>query len=310
MPRNVILDMDPGHDDAIALLLACAAPELAVLGLTVVAGNQTLDKTERNARKVLSYAGLGHVPVAAGMARPLVRELVTAGHVHGESGLDGPALPEPTVPLDPRHGVDLLIDLLRAADGPVTLVPTGPLTNVALALLKAPEVKTKVERIVLMGGAVGQGNVTPSAEFNIYVDPEAAHVVFSSGLPITMVGLEVTHQALVTPADVERIRALGGRVALMVAELIDFYSRFHRERLGWPGAPVHDACAVAEVVRPGIVATRPMHVAIELRGEHTVGRTVCDLRGVTGRPPNADVGLGIDRAAFLDLLLAALGRYP
>jgi len=247
--------------------------------------------------------------VAAGLDRPLVRPLVTAAHVHGQTGLDGPELPVPTVALDPRHAVDLIVETVTASARPLTLVPTGPLSNIAMALRRAPHLKERVERIVLMGGAIAEGNITPSAEFNIYVDPEAAHIVFTSGIPITMVGLDVTHQALVGPAEVAAIRALGTPVATMTAGLLDYYARFHQDLYGWDGVPLHDPCCVAALIRPGLITTKAMDVQIETTSALTLGRTVCDVWGVTGRAPNADVGVAIDRQGFIDVLMDCLGRY-
>jgi pyrimidine-specific ribonucleoside hydrolase len=300
----IVLDCDPGHDDAIALLLALASPELEVRAVTTVAGNQTLDKTTRNALRVLELAGRADIPVAAGADRPLVRELRVAAYVHGETGLDGPDLPEPSTEPQGRHAVELLA--AETGSG-VTLVATGPLTNVALLLALHPE--TRPERIVLMGGAIGEGNVTPAAEFNIWVDPEAAKRVFESGIPLTMVGLDVTHQALATPAHADAMRARG-RVGEAVAELLDFYGRYHREQYGWDGSPIHDAVAVAYVARPELLRVQSCAVAIDNVSELSRGRTVVDLWGRTGREPNADVALGIDAPAFLDLLverIASLG---
>jgi len=305
----IILDVDPGHDDAVALLMAAASPAIDLLAVTCVAGNASLAHTQRNARTVLTVAGVTDVPVAAGLDRPLLRPLVTAAHVHGETGLDGPELPAPTVELDPRHAVDLIVEAAAAAPRPITLVPTGPLSNIAMALRRVPRLAEQVERIVLMGGAVGEGNITPSAEFNIYVDPEAAHIVFASGIPITMIGLDVTHQALVGRADVAAIRAMGTPVALMAAGLFDYYARFHQDRYGWDGAPLHDPCCVAALIRPGLITTRPMDVQIETTSPLTLGRTVCDRWNVTGRTPNADVGVAIDRQGFVDVLMECLRRY-
>ena len=305
----IILDVDPGHDDAVAILMAAASPAIDLLAVTCVAGNAPLDRTQENARKVLTVAGIGDVPVAAGLDRPLVRPLVTAAHVHGSTGLDGPELPAPTVELDPRHAVDLIVELALAAPRPLTLIPTGPLSNIAMALRRAPRLAEQVERIVLMGGSIAEGNITPSAEFNIYVDPEAAHIVFTSGIPITMVGLDVTHQALVRPADVAAIRAMGTPVAAMVAGLLDYDARFHQQRYGWDGAPLHDPCCVAALIRPGLITTKPMDVQIETVSPLTLGRTVCDVWGVTGRAPNADVGVSIDRQGFIDVLMDCLRLY-
>jgi inosine-uridine nucleoside N-ribohydrolase len=292
----IILDCDPGHDDAIAILLALASPEVELLGITTVHGNQTLDKTTRNALKVLELVGCGDVPVARGAERPLVRELTVADHVHGESGLDGPTLPEPsTQPVD-EDAVSFLAEHL----GPdVVLVPTGSLTNVAQLLTEHPEVRPG--RIVLMGGSIGLGNITPAAEFNIWADPEAAAIVFESGIEITMVGLDVTHDAIVEPDRVERFRAMG-RVGEVVAELIDFFSGYHRKTYGWTGPPVHDALAVACVIRPDLLETAHRRVVIETESELCRGRTVVDLYPRSEVEPNVHVAVGVDANGFLDLL--------
>jgi pyrimidine-specific ribonucleoside hydrolase len=307
MPIPVLIDCDPGHDDAIALLLALASPELELLGVTTVHGNQTLAKTTANALRVLEFAGFGHTPVAAGADRPLVREPVVAASVHGESGLDGPDLPPPAGAPRPEHAVDFLAQRIEAAGRPVTLVPTGPLTNVALLLARHPHVTGRIERIVLMGGAIAEGNVTPAAEFNIWVDPEAAARVFASGVDVTMVGLDVTHRALMTEAHAERLRE-AGRVGTMVAELRAFYQRFHTDVYGFDGTPVHDAMAVAHVIRGNLVHTEHRHVAIECASELCRGRTVVDLWRRTGHDPNAHVGVDVDGGAFLELLVERIGR--
>ena len=307
--RRIVLDCDPGHDDALAILLAARHPALRLEAITAVAGNSTVDKTARNALKVCSLAGIRDVPIAAGMAAPLVRPLHVAPAIHGASGLDGPHLPEPDLVLDPRHAVDLLIELLLASNGDLTIVATAPLTNLAAAIRREPRILPGIERIVLMGGSIGLGNWTPAAEFNIYVDPEAAHVVFTCGRPITMVGLDVTHTALATPEVRERIRALGSPVARLADGLLGFFADTYREVFGFEAPPLHDPCAVAAVIDPALLRTKPMHVAIELRGEHTTGRTVCDLYGVTGEPPNAEVGLALDVPRFWDLLIETLARY-
>ncbi|WP_227764341.1 nucleoside hydrolase [Zhaonella formicivorans] len=307
--KKIILDCDPGHDDALAILLALSSPELKVEAITTVAGNQTLPKTSLNALKVLTAAGRTDIPVAAGMSRPLVRDLVVAPHVHGETGLDGTDLPEPAFKLDKRHAVDLIIEKVLNSPEKITVIPVGPLSNIGMALLKEPRVAENIERIVLMGGSIAEGNITPSAEFNIYVDPEAAKLVFESGIPITMVGLDVTHKALITYNDFQTIRAIGTPLAIMVAELLDFYAKFHDEVYGFGGVPLHDACAVAEVIKPGIITTKPMYVAVETQGALTAGRTVCDIWGVTGKPANVDVGIDIDVQAFKEMLFAALKSY-
>lgn len=306
---KVILDMDPGHDDALAIFLALAHPEMEVLGITCCAGNAPLERTQYNARVVLDVAGRTDIPVAAGLPKPLLRELRTAPNVHGQSGLDGPELPQPSFELVQEHAVDLIVRLLMESDGPVTLIPTGPLTNIAAALLMRPEIKSNLEKVVLMGGAHGEGNTTPSAEFNIWVDPEAAKIVFEAGLDITMVGLDVTHKALVTFDDAERIKAMDNRVSTFVYELLEYFGRHHRSFYNWNGSPIHDACAVAEVLRPGLITTRHVNVQVETQSELTRGRTVCDLLGVTGLPPTAHVGVDIDRDAFVEMLLEALASY-
>jgi inosine-uridine nucleoside N-ribohydrolase len=305
----ILLDCDPGHDDAIALLLALASPEVELLGVTTVSGNQTLEKTTANAIRVLEFVGREDVPVAAGADRPLVRERRTAAHVHGETGLDGPALPPPEKRPVEQRAVDFLAERIAAAPAPITLIPTGPLTNVALLLASHPEVAGRLERIVLMGGSIAEGNVTPAAEFNIRADPEAAARVFSSGLDVTMVGLDVTHKALMTPNHAERLRA-GGRTGTMVAELYDFFSIYHREVYGMDAAPIHDAVAVAHVARPGIVETVERHVAVECESELCRGRTAVDLWSRTGNSPNAHVGVDIDGDAFIELVIERLSTYP
>jgi inosine-uridine nucleoside N-ribohydrolase len=297
----ILLDCDPGHDDAIALLLALASPELDLLGVTTVAGNQTLEKTTANALRVLEVVGRGDVPVAAGADRPLARELFIAAYVHGETGMDGPALPEPRGAPVEEHAVDFLAERILGSDRPVTLVPVGPLTNVALLLARYPEAAENLERIVLMGGAIAEGNVTPAAEFNIYVDPEAAWRVFRSGLPVTMIGLDVTHRALMLDSHAERLRG-AGPVGRFVAELYDFFVAYHLRTYGVEGAPIHDAVAVAQVLRPGIVETLPRHVEVDCESQLCRGRTVVDLWHRTGKEPNADVGVGIDAEGFLELL--------
>ena len=299
---RIVLDCDPGHDDAIALLLALASPEVELVGVTTVHGNQTLEKTTENALRVLELVGRGDVPVAAGADRPLVRDLHVAAHVHGESGLDGPELPAATARPVEQHAVDFL---LQHVDEEVVLVPTGPLTNVALALERG----LRAQRIVLMGGAIAEGNMTPAAEFNIWADPEAAQSVFRSGLPVTMIGLDVTHRALLTPPWAERFRA-AGRVGTFVAELVEFFKRYHERTYGWDGAPIHDAVALAQAFRPDLVRTEHVNVEVETESELCRGRTVVDRWRRTERPPNADVGVDVDGDAFFELLLervASLG---
>ena len=305
MSRKVIIDCDPGHDDAVAILLAAGSPEVELLAITTVAGNQTLDKTSLNARRVCSVAGIHDVPVAAGCDRPLLRELVTAGEIHGESGLDGPEWPEPAVPLAREHAVDVIVERVMAAPGEVTLVPTGPLTNIALALRREPRIAKAVREVVLMGGSFTRGNQTPAAEFNIFVDPEAAAAVFAAGWPLTMVGLDLTHQALVTQDVMDRIAAVGTPLTGVVTELLAFYCR----RQAVPdGAPLHDPCAVAMVADPEVARSREAFVAVEMRGRWTRGMTVVDFAGRLGQPRNAKVATTLDVPRFWELVLAALRR--
>jgi inosine-uridine nucleoside N-ribohydrolase len=302
----LLIDTDPGVDDAVAIALACSSPEVELLGVTTVFGNVGLASTTRNALRVLALYGREDVPVAAGADRPLVRVPAVAQDVHGDTGLDGPDLPPAHgTPID-AHAVDFLAERLRAAGRPVTLVPVGPLTNVALLLARQPGIEAHVERIVLMGGAIAEGNVTPAAEFNIWADPEAAARVFASGIDLTMVGLDVTHKAQMTHEHATRLRA-SGRTGALVADLHAFYARFHREVYGFEGAPIHDAVAVAHVVAPGLLETRERHVAIECASELCRGRTVVDLWRRTGEPPNAHVGTDIDAEAFLELFVGRLG---
>jgi purine nucleosidase len=312
MPAEpVIIDCDPGQDDAVALLLALASPEeLEVLAVTAVSGNVPLELTSLNARKIVELAGWSDVPVYAGCDRPLIRSPVTAEHVHGRTGIDGSDLPEPATELAPGHAVDAIVETLRAHPaGTVTLCAVGPLTNIAMALRMAPEIAERMKRIVLMGGAAGRGNVTPSAEFNIYADPHAADVVFRSGVPIVMHGLDVTHQALVTSERLAAIAALDTPVSRAVAGMLDFYGGRSRQR-GGEGAPLHDPCAVAYLLDPGLFRGRESHVAVETAGEHTVGRTVVDRSGRGDEASNATVIDEVDADGFFALLTERLGRLP
>jgi pyrimidine-specific ribonucleoside hydrolase len=305
VPTPVILDCDPGHDDAIALLLALGSPELELLGVTTTYGNQTLEKTTANALRVLELAGRVDVPVASGAAAPLERGLVVAAHVHGESGLDGPTLPPPSIEHVSTDAVDWMAGAVTDAAAPVTLVPTGPLTNIARYLERHGT--ARIERIVLMGGATGEGNMTPAAEFNVWADPEAAQAVLHAGIDVTMIGLDVTHKA-VTGADVQRRLREAGSIGIFVAELVDFFTVYHRETYGWDGAPIHDAVAVAHVVRPGLVETKLRNVEVELESELCRGRTVVDLWRRTDRTANAHVGVDLDIGAFFDLLVERIAK--
>jgi pyrimidine-specific ribonucleoside hydrolase len=306
-PAPMILDVDPGHDDAVAIMLACGAPELDLLAVTTVAGNVLLEKTTRNALRVLSLIWHTNVPVAAGASSPLHRPLHTAEDIHGESGLEGPEIPAPSFEPDERGASELIADTLKEAAGPVTLIPTGPLTNIAIFLREYPELKERIARISLMGGSIGLGNTTPAAEFNVYVDPEAAREVFESGLPITMSGLDVTHRAGAGRVERERLRSVG-RVGVVVAELLEFFAGTYERIYGFDAPPLHDAVAVAAVLEPGLMETRPMRVDVECESELTRGETVCDFYGVTGEPPNAEVGVELDREGFFELLCRTLAR--
>jgi purine nucleosidase/pyrimidine-specific ribonucleoside hydrolase len=308
----VIIDCDPGHDDMLAIMLAAAHPALDLLGITTVAGNGTLERTTANARATCALAGIRGVPVAAGSPRPLVAPPRIAADVHGESALEGAELPSGAdVPLADVHAVELMARLVREHPGPVTLIPTGPLTNVALFARRHPELLERIEQIVLMGGTMGEGNTTPVAEFNIVVDPEAADIVVNCGVPVTICGLDVTHQALATPAVLARIEALGTPVAETVVQLLRYFGARYAALWAFPSPPVHDPVAVARVIDPAIVGCEDVFAAIELTGTHTRGVTVCDRHGRLGREPNARVATTLDADAFWALIvdaLAALGR--
>lgn len=309
--RKIIIDTDPGQDDAVAILLALASPEdVDVLGITAVAGNVPLPLTQKNARIVCELAGKVDVPVYAGCDAPLSRKLVTAEHVHGKTGLDGPQLADPTMPLQSQHAVDFIIETLRhEPPGTVTLCPIGPLTNIATAFRRAPDIVGQVQEIVLMGGAYFQvGNITPAAEFNIYVDPEAADIVFKSGVPVVAMPLDVTHKALTTAPHVAGFRAMGTEVGRMVAEWTDFFERFDKEKYGSAGAPLHDPCVIAYLIRPDLFSGRYVNVEIETVSDLTLGMTVADWWGVTDRKKNALFIGDVDAEGFFALLTERLAR--
>ncbi len=311
MAQKIIIDTDPGQDDAVAILLALASPELEVLGLTAVAGNVPLELTAKNARVVCELAGRPDISVFAGCDRPLARDLVTAEHVHGKTGLDGPQMAEPRMPLQEQHAVDFIVETLRREPpGTVTLCPLGPLTNIATAFRRAPDIAERVARIVLMGGAYFEvGNITPAAEFNIYVDPEAAREVFAAGAPITVLPLDVTHKALTTAARVQAFRDLGAEVGTMVAAWTDFFERFDKEKYGSAGAPLHDPCVIAWLLRPDLFTGREINVEIEVDSPLTRGMTVADWWRVTDRAPNALFLGDVDAEGFFALLTERLARY-
>ncbi|HUB71140.1 MAG TPA: nucleoside hydrolase [Acidimicrobiales bacterium] len=308
MARKIIIDCDPGHDDAMAVLLAAGSPEIELLGITTVAGNQTLPKTTLNARRICSVAGIDNVPICQGCAGPLVRPLIIAADVHGDSGLDGPKFPEPTVPLSDEHAVDFIARTVLASPGEVTLVPVGPLTNIAVAMRREPRIVDAVQEVVLMGGSTERGNYRPAAEFNILVDPEAAAAVFGAAWPVTMVGLNLTHQAGATPQTVERIRSLGTPLSQVVVELLDFFRSTYLAVEGMPDPPVHDPCAVARVGWPDLVRVEKTFVAIETRGEWTAGMTVTDLIGRFGQEPNVNVATVLDKEGFWDVMVKAIAQ--
>ncbi|MET9376018.1 nucleoside hydrolase [Streptomyces sp. NPDC002992] len=308
MPVPVILDCDPGHDDAFNILLAAAHPAVDLLAITTVAGNQTVEKTTLNARRVCSVAGIRDVPIAAGRDRPLHGAPLVAENIHGGSGLDGPGFgdSEPDVPQDPRDALTLIRDTLLTQPAPVTLVPTGPLTNIATLLLAHPELTRRIERIVLMGGSTARGNTTPAAEFNILCDPEAADIVFSSGLPVTMFGLNATHQVRATPDVISRIEALGTPLARLCTELLTYFAGTYREVFGFEAPPLHDPLTVAHLIDPSLISLARAAVAVELTGTYTRGATVVDLDGVTGRPATVEVGMEVDVPRFWDLIVEAV----
>lgn len=307
MKIPVIMDCDPGHDDAIALILAHASEKLEIKAVTTTAGNQTVEKTTLNALKIMTFLG-AHVPVAMGCSQPLFRKLIIAPEVHGETGLDGPVLPEPAYDKSNMHAVDLMAETVRNSESKITIIPTGALTNVALFLLTYPELKKRIERISLMGGACWGGNWTAAAEFNILVDPEAARTVFEAGIPITMSGLDVTHKAIITNADRERFRKIGTEAAVLVAELLDFFAKFHDENFDFGGSPLHDPCAVAWLIKPELFTTKMCHVDIETKGKLTAGATVVDYFDILKKEKNAEVLFDIDREGFVDLLAEHLEK--
>ncbi len=313
MTQKIIIDTDPGQDDAVAILLALASPqEIEVLGLTTVAGNVPLHRTSLNARKILELAERTEIGVHAGCSRPMARDLVTAEHVHGPTGLDGPSFPDPKVPLREQHAVDFIVDTVRSHEaGAVTLCVLGPLTNIAMALVKAPDIAERVRQIVLMGGAYFEvGNITPAAEFNIYVDPEAADVVMRSGIPLVMAPLDLTHTVLVTEARFARFRALGNRAGAAVADMLTFSQSFDLQKYGWDGAPLHDPCVIAYLLNPALFEGRTINVSIETASPLTRGMTVADWWQITDRPRNALFLKDADVEGFFDLLVARIARLP
>jgi purine nucleosidase len=308
-PRKIIIDTDPGQDDAVAILLALGSPELEVLGITAVAGNVPLALTQKNIRIICELAGRTDIRAFAGAIRPLVRTLVTAENVHGKTGLNGPDLPDPTMPLQEQYAVDFIVETLMAEpENTVTLCVLGPLTNIALAMIREPKIVPRIAEIVLMGGGCFEGgNVTPAAEFNIYVDPHAAKTVFEAGVPITMFPLDVTHKALTTRKRVEEFRAMGTKVGTVTAELLDFFERFDEEKYGTDGGPLHDPNVIAWLLKPELYTGRHINVEIETSSELTMGMTIADWWGVTDRPKNAFFVRDLDADGFYNLLVERIG---
>lgn len=308
-PKKIILDCDPGHDDAIALLLAHGNPNIELLAVTTVVGNQTLDKVTRNALSVARIANITNVPFAAGAVRPLVRNVEIAPDIHGDSGLDGPVLPEPTIQLDKRHAIDLIIETIMShPPKTVTLVPTGGLTNIAMAVRKEPKIVERVKEVVLMGGGYHVGNWSAVAEFNIKIDPEAAHIVFNEKWPVTMVGLDLTHQALATPDVIEKIKAIKTKPAKFVLEMLEFFGKMYKQAQGFTYPPVHDPCAVAYVINPELIKTKRVPVDIELTGTLTLGMTVADFRFPPDDNCHTQVATELDHTGFWDLIVDSLKR--
>lgn len=304
---KIIIDCDPGHDDMMAIMLASASDKIDLLGVTTVAGNQTGDKTFENALRVLTFIN-EEIPVARGADKPLLRELVTAPEFHGQSGLDGAELPEPGIRPLGIDAVDFIINMLEESLEKIVLVPTGPLTNIAMVLLKKPEIKHKIERIVLMGGGMHDSNVTPAAEFNIYVDPEAAKIVFDSGVPVTMVGLDVTNKALMSFEEIDGIIADNGIISSKVGPLLKFFANANKKIFGLNGAPIHDALAVAAVIDPTVVGTKFLNVVVDTSSELSRGATLVDIYGATERKPNVDVALKVDTSKFVGFMLESIKK--
>jgi pyrimidine-specific ribonucleoside hydrolase len=311
MKIPVIIDCDPGHDDALMLMLAFGSGRFDVKAVTTSAGNQTQDKTMANALKILTLIG-SSVPVFRGAERPLFRELIIADYVHGETGLDGPSLPQPAYEAESKSAAEGIADILSASTQKITIVPTGPLTNIATFLLAFPHLKNQIERISLMGGGIFRGNMTPLAEFNIFADPEAAQIVFKSGVPITMCGLDVTHKALVFQKDIELLRSIGNNAGKVAADLMDFFSIFYRQNRTEldGGAALHDPCAIAWLVEPDMFKSKPCYVDVETTGMLTTGTTVVDFYNVTGKPTNTEVVYDIDRERYIQMLYQAISRLP
>lgn len=306
--RKIILDCDPGHDDAVAIMLAAKSPKIDLLGITVVAGNQTLENTQRNALNIVQCLDLS-VPVYAGCGQPMIREKITAGDIHGETGLDGPVFEPLTRTLEPEHAVNFIIRTLMESETPVTMVTTGPMTNLGMAIRMEPRILEKIDQIVLMGGAYTNGNVTPAAEFNIIADADAAYVCFTSGKPITMVGLDVTRKALCYPSVVERMDKIGNKASKLFVDLMGHFCRTQKEIFGWEGGPLHDPITIAYLIDPSVLTVKPMHTEIDIRSTQSYGRTNCDYFGYMKLEPTADVAIDIDVEKFWNMIEEGLRLY-
>ena len=306
--EKIILDCDPGHDDAVAIMLAAISPKIELLGITVVAGNQKLEKTVNNALKVCDHLNLD-IPVYSGMSRPMIREQVIADEIHGETGLDGPIFGELKKKIEEKHAVNFIIDTLMNSDEKITLVPTGPLTNIAMAMRFEPRIIEKIRRIILMGGAYQLGNITPAAEFNILADPDAAHVVFTSGVKLTMMGLDLTRQAQATREVIEKMKTLNNKASELFVDLMEFFASTQKEVFGWPAPPVHDPTTIAYIIDPTCVEVKPMFCEVEIWSERSYGRTLCDYLGILKKEPNIDVAVKLDFDKFWNIIYENLKLY-
>ena len=306
--EKIILDCDPGHDDAVAMMIAAISPKIDLLGITVVAGNQKLEKTVKNALKVCNHLNL-NIPVYSGMSRPMIREQVIADDIHGETGLDGPVFEEVKIEIEKKHAVNFIIDTLMNSEEKITLVPTGPLTNIAMAMRFEPRIIEKIKRIILMGGAYQLGNITPAAEFNILADPDAAHVVFTSGIDLTMMGLDLTRQAQATSEVIDKIKSLNNKASELFVDLMEFFASTQKEVFGWPAPPVHDPTTIAYIIDPSCIEVKPMFCEVEIWSERSYGRTLCDYFGILKKKPNVDVAVKLDFDKFWNIIYENLKLY-
>ena len=306
---KIILDCDPGHDDAVAIMLAAGSPKIELLGITTESGNQTIEKTSRNALKVLQWIGRGDIPVYMGCKGPMVREKMTAADIHGETGLDGPAFPEITLKLQEKHAVQYIVETLMASDEPITMVTTGPMTNLGMAIRMEPAIVEKIDKIVLMGGSYQNGNVTPAAEFNIICDPEAAYVCFTCGRPVYMMGLDITRKVLCVPEVVERMKKIGNKASDLFVDLMAHFCRTQKEIFGFPGGPLHDPCTIVWLIAPDVIALKPMHTTIDISRGESYGRTNCDFFNYQKKPINSNVAVAVDVERYWDVIEEELRRY-